>query len=41
MKKEGKKEAFKEIAKKMKDRKMPIEEIMEITNLSKDEIEKL
>ena len=31
----------KEIAKKMKDKKMPIEDIIEITGLTKEEIEKI
>ena len=38
--KEGKKEKL-AIAKKMKDKNMPIEEISEITGLSIEEIEKI
>ena len=40
-KKEGKKEGKKEDAKKMKEEKIPIETIMRITGLTKEEIEKL
>lgn len=40
-KKEGIKEGKKEIAKKMKEKNMSIEDIMNITELSKEEIEKL
>ena len=36
---EGKKEMTLKIAKKMKAKNMPIEEIMELTGLSKEEIE--
>ena len=39
--KEGKKEKAKEIAKKMLMKKMPIEDIIELTGLTKEEIEKL
>ena len=38
---EGKKETTLKIAKKMKAKNMPIEEIMELTGLSKEEIEKI
>lgn len=38
---EGKKKNQVEIAKKMKDRKMPLETIIELTDLSKEEIENL
>ena len=38
---EGLSEGKKEIAKKMKAKNMPIEEIMELTGLSKEEIEKI
>ena len=38
---EGKKEMTLKIAKKMKAKNMPIEEIMELTGLSKEEIEKI
>ena len=37
----GKKEREKEIAKKMKEEKIPTETIMRITGLTKEEIEKL
>lgn len=37
----GRKEAKLEDAKKMKEKKIPIETIIEITELSKEEIEKL
>ena len=37
----GKKEREKEIAKKMKEKNIPIETIIEITELTKEEIEKL
>ena len=40
-KKEGKEERSIEIAKKMKDKNKEIEEIIELTGLSKEEIEKL
>ena len=40
-KQESKKEGKIEVAKKMKNKKMPIEEIAELTGLSKEEIEKL
>ena len=44
-KEEGRKEGIRqkqlEIAKKMKDKNKPIEEIIELTELSKEEIEKL
>lgn len=39
--KEGRKEKQLEIAKKMKNKKIPVEEIIEITELTKEEIEKL
>ena len=38
---EGKKEMTLKIAKKMKAKNMPIEEIMELTGLSKEEIEEI
>ncbi|MCX4303062.1 MAG: hypothetical protein OSJ66_03520 [Clostridia bacterium] len=38
---EGNKEAKKEVAKKMLSKNISIEEIMEFTNLTKEEIEKL
>ncbi len=38
---EGRKEKQLEIAKKMKNKKIPVEEIIEITELTKEEIEKL
>ena len=37
----GKNEAKTEIAKKMKNKNMPIEEIVELTGLTKEEIEKI
>jgi predicted transposase/invertase (TIGR01784 family) len=37
----GKSEGFAEIAKKMKAKNMPIEQISEFTGLSKEEIERL
>ena len=38
---EGKTEKAKQIAKKMKDKNMPIDEIVELTGLTKKEIEQL
>ena len=40
-KKEGKKEGIKTTAKKMKEKNIPIETIIEITGLTKEEIEEM